>query len=180
MLEASSAVLSALLDAETGERGFLLTRDTVFLEPFRGARLRTNQALAQLRALVAGRADEERRLDTLSTRAHERLASLDTAIADAEGGRADAAIWIVQHGPGKHLMDEARRNIAAVQTSEETSLLEQQLSEEIWRRASILILAIGTLIVGLLALMVNRNFDRACRPSRRFPWRIAGACSGRC
>jgi signal transduction histidine kinase/CHASE3 domain sensor protein len=161
VLEASSAVLNALLDAETGERGFLLTHDTVFLEPFRGARLRTDQALAQLRGLVAGRAEEERRLDTLSARARERLASLDTAIADEESGRADAAIGIVQHGPGKRLMDEARRHIAALQASEETFLQDRQRSEDAWRQASILILAIGTLIAGLLALLVNRNFDRA-------------------
>jgi signal transduction histidine kinase/CHASE3 domain sensor protein len=161
VLEASSAVLTALLDAETGERGYLLTRDTVFLEPFQGARLRMQQALARLRPLLVGRGDEEAQLDSLTTRSRERLASLDTAIADAEHGQPDLAVGILQHGPGKHLMDEARRHVAAIQSSEENVLGERQRSEEVWRRASILILAIGTLVAGLLALLVNRNFDRA-------------------
>jgi len=166
VLDASSDLLVALLDAETGERGYLLTRDTVFLEPFQGARLRTEDALARLRPLVAGRADEESRFDTLTTRARERLASLVTAIADAQHGQSELALGIVQHGPGKQLMDEARRQIAAIQASEENGLGPRQRSEEVWRRASILILTIGTLIAGLLALLVNRNFDRALRDRR--------------
>ena len=166
VLEASAAVLTALLDGETGERGFLLTRDTAFLEPFRGARTRTEQGLKQLGVLVAGRDDEERRLDTLTSRALERFASLDTAIADAMSGKGEAAVGIVQHGPGKRLMDEARRQIAALQASEEAFLQDRQRSEEAWRRASALILVIGTLVASLLAFFVNRNFDRALRDRR--------------
>ena len=166
VLDASSDVLIAILDAETGERGFLLTRDTVFLEPFRGARLRTEDALRRLRPLVADRPDEQSRFDTLTMRARERLASLDTAIADAQAGKPELALGIVQHGPGKQLMDEARRQIAAIQASEENALRSRQRSEEMWRRASVWILVIGTLIAGILALLVNRNFDRALRDRR--------------
>ena len=166
VLEASAAVLTALLDGETGERGFLLTRDTAFLDPFRGARRRMEEGLSRLRELAAGREDEERRIDTLTLRARERFASLDTAIAAATSGRSDAAVGIVEHGPGKRLMDEARRHIAALQASEEASLLDRQRSEDAWRRAAMLILAIGTLIAGALALLVNRNFDRALRDRR--------------
>src|SRR4029079_890879 len=165
-LESSAAVLTALLDGETGERGFLLTRDTVFLQPYRGARLRTVQGLARLRQLGVGREDEERRLDTLTMRALERFASLDTAITDATNGRGDVAVGIVHHGRGKRLMDEARRHVAALQASEENALEERQRSEDIWRRAAVLIVTIGALIAGLLALLVNRNFDRALRDRR--------------
>jgi len=63
-------------------------------------------------------------------------------------------------------MDEARRHVAALQASEENALEERQRSEDIWRRAAVLILTIGTLIAGLLALLVNRNFDRALRDRR--------------
>ena len=161
VLDASGSVLEALLDAETGERGFLLTHDTVFLGPYRGARLRVDEGLSRLRPLVAGRADEEARLDSLSMRARERLASLDTAIDEGVAGHGDSAVVIVRHGPGKRLMDEARRHIAALQASEENFLEERQRSEEGWRRAAVLILAIGTVLAGLLAFLVNRGFDRA-------------------
>ncbi len=166
VLDATSAVLTSLLDAETGERGYLLTRDTVFLAPLQGARLRTEQALTRLQPLVMGRVDERGRFDTLAMRARERLASLDTAIADAQHGQAELAVGIVRHGPGKQLMDEARRQIAAIQASEENVLGARQRSEAAWRRAAVLIQAIGTLIAGLLALLVNRNFDRALRDRR--------------
>src|SRR6185436_7349837 len=80
--------------------------------------------------------------------------------------KGEAAVGIVQHGPGKRLMDEARRQIAALQASEEAFLQDRQRSEEAWRRATALILVIGTLVASLLAFFVNSNFDRALRDRR--------------
>src|SRR2546430_1544176 len=46
-------VLSIAKDAETAERGFLITSDSAFLQPSIGAPDRANRVLAQLRSLVA-------------------------------------------------------------------------------------------------------------------------------
>src|SRR5947207_3057005 len=68
----STSLLTALLDAETGERGYLLTRDTTFLAPYQGALPRIDSLLAQLRSLTSDDLAQQRRTDTLALRAHGR------------------------------------------------------------------------------------------------------------
>src|SRR5215211_3525230 len=109
VLETTSSLLIALLDAETGERGYLLTRDTTFLAPYQGAALRADTLLAELRTLTRDNPAQQVLLDTLVARSHERLAVLAAAVADARGGLSDAAVGVVAQGPGKRLMDSARR-----------------------------------------------------------------------
>jgi len=161
VLLASTSLLTALLDAETGERGYLLTRDTTFLEPYQGASPRIDSLLAQLRSLARDDLKQQRRLDTLALRAHERVDALASAIEDIRTGKPDVAVGVVAHGPGKRLMDEARRLVADVDGSEQELLLQRQRAEENSSNLLSGLLILGTLVASLLALLVNRNFDRA-------------------
>ena len=161
VLETSSSLLTALLDAETGERGYLLTRDTTFLAPYRGAQPRIDSLLAQLRDLSRDNIAQRARLDTLASRARARVEALASAIEDMRTGKTDVAVGVVEHGPGKHLMDDARRLVADIDGAEEELLLARQRNEE---NANYILsgwLILGTLVASLLAFLVNRNFDRA-------------------
>jgi len=161
VLQTSTSLLTALLDAETGERGYLLTRDTTFLSPYRGAAPRIDSLLSQLRGLTRGYPAQQARLDTLAQLAHGRIDALAVAIEDMRTGRTDVAVGVVAHGPGKRLMDDARRLVADIDGSEEELLLERQGAEA---RANYILsglLILGTLIASVLALLVNQNFDRA-------------------
>jgi signal transduction histidine kinase/CHASE3 domain sensor protein len=161
VLQASTSLLTALLDAETGERGYLLTRDTTFLAPYQGAQPRIDSLLAQLRELTSDNAAQGARVDTLSLRAHERVEALASAIEDMRTGKADVAVGVVAHGPGKRLMDDARRLVADLDGTEEELLLARQKAEEGANYILSGLLILGTLVASLLALLVNRNFDRA-------------------
>ena len=161
VLQTSTALLTALLDAETGERGYLLTRDTTFLAPYRGASPRIDSLLVQLRELTRDSPGQKARLDTLAMRAHERVDALASAIDDVRTGKADVAVGIVAHGPGKRLMDDARRLVADVAASEEALLLERQRKEERSNYVLSGLLILGTLVASILALLVNRSFDQA-------------------
>jgi signal transduction histidine kinase len=80
--------------------------------------------------------------------------------------KSDTAIGVVAHGPGKHLMDDVRRLVADIDGSEEELLLARQRNEG---RANYILsglLILGTLVASLLALLVNRNFDRALSDRR--------------
>src|SRR5437763_4680074 len=92
VLLTSTSLLTALLDAETGERGYLLTRDTTFLAPYRGASPRIDSLLAQLRSLTLDNPGQQRRIDTLALRAHERVDALAAAIEDMRTGKPDVAV----------------------------------------------------------------------------------------
>jgi signal transduction histidine kinase/CHASE3 domain sensor protein len=161
VLQTSSELLTALLDAETGERGYLLTRDTTFLDPFYGASPRIDSLLVQLRDLARDNAAQRARIDTLAERTHERLAALTSAIVDARTGQNDVALGVVAHGPGKRLMDSVRRLLAAIDAQEEDLLRDRQAAEVRSRELLYALLLLGTVIASLMALLVNRNFDRA-------------------
>ena len=166
VLQTSTSLLTALLDAETGERGYLLTRDTTFLAPYRGATPRIDSLLSQLRSLTRSDPAQQARLDTLSLRAHERVAALADAIEQMGSGRTAVAVGVVAHGPGKELMDDVRRLVADVDGSEEQLLLARQRDEEASKSLLSGLLILGTLVASLLALLVNRNFDRALSDRR--------------
>jgi signal transduction histidine kinase/CHASE3 domain sensor protein len=166
VLQTSTSLLTALLDAETGERGYLLTRDTTFLAPYRGTSPRIDSLLAQLRSLVPENSEQQRRLDTLGLRAHERVDALAGAIEDLRTGKTDVAVGVVAHGPGKRLMDDARRLVADIDGREEELLLQRQRDEDDSNNLLSGLLILGTLIASLLALLVNRNFERALSDRR--------------
>jgi signal transduction histidine kinase/CHASE3 domain sensor protein len=168
VLDVSSSLLTALLDAETEERGYLLTHDSSFVaRQYRTTRPRIDEALAALRNLTPENESQQRRIDTLALRAHERLALLDSAIADEQRGRARLAIEIVAHRSGTLLMEEARALVGRIQAEEAGLLHERTDTEYFWRQISVLVVVLGTALAALLALAVNRGFDRLLEGRRR-------------
>ncbi len=118
-----STVLSLLQDAETGQRGYLLTRRPEFLQPYEAAAPRIPSALAALRRATADNPVQQALLNRLDAVATARAAVLaDTlktppAAAPMPSGEADRL------ARGKQLMDEARA-VAARMSDHERSLLE--------------------------------------------------------
>ena len=60
-------LLSALQDAETGQRGYLLVGDESYLQPYISGVTKANQALQELRTLTADNPSQQRRLASLSS-----------------------------------------------------------------------------------------------------------------
>lgn len=167
VLDASSSLLTALLDAETDERGYLLTHDTLFLGPYRPTRSRVESALAALRHLTEDNASQLRRIDTLTSLAQARLSLLDSAIADEQRGREQLAVGLVAHRSATALMNDMRGLIGRIQAEEEGLLHEREDTEFTWRQISGLVLVLGTALAAMLALAVNRGFDRVLQGRRR-------------
>jgi len=65
VLESLEGVLSDLKDAETGQRGYLLTGDDHYLEPYFAGTTAVHQKVADLRNLTRDNANQQRRLDAL-------------------------------------------------------------------------------------------------------------------
>ena len=166
VLDASSSLLTALLDAETGERGYLLTHDSLFLGPYATTRSRVDAALNTLHGLTQDNASQARRVDTLALRARARLMLLDSAIADEQRGREASAVAIVEQSAGRQLMEDVRGVIGRVQAEEEGLLHERSNAEYAWRQISGLVLVLGTALAAMLAFGVNRGFDRLLESRR--------------
>ena len=65
VLETIDDVLSTMKDAETGQRGYIITGDERYLEPFRAAEATINQKVKALRDLTRDNVNQQRRLDIL-------------------------------------------------------------------------------------------------------------------
>lgn len=115
-------VLSTVTEAETGERGFLITDDPQYLKSYESAIVRIQETLGRLEKLTL---DEPRQLElvaALRERVDARLAELKEAIAARMRGGFDAARQSVSTNHGRRLMLEMRRLVAQMKEHEEESL----------------------------------------------------------
>src|SRR5437867_3887400 len=65
VLQHLEGVLSILKDAETGQRGYIITGEERYLEPYHNVTRQTDQKIQELRRLTVDNAAQQRRLDTL-------------------------------------------------------------------------------------------------------------------
>src|ERR1700729_1819930 len=68
-----SALLSTLKDAETGQRGYLLTGSESYLEPFSNAKAALPGEFAGMHSLLENRPQQQKRLDELKTVAQQKM-----------------------------------------------------------------------------------------------------------
>ena len=121
---ASADLLSRVQDAETGQRGYLLTRDESYLEPYTAAVANLPDNKARLERAVANLREVEPNVKRLSSRLDQKMAELASTLAPARNGDFEAALAVVGTGAGKQLMDEIRTDLAAILNKSEAELRE--------------------------------------------------------
>ncbi len=110
LVSRAEALLSDMKDAETGQRGYLLTADEAYLQPYLATRSAVLPRLAELRQRTRLSAALER-LDTLEPLIQAKLADLANVISLRRQGDLPAALAHVGSGRGKLLMDSIRSEI---------------------------------------------------------------------
>ncbi|GEP62053.1 CHASE3 domain-containing protein [Reyranella soli] len=105
-------LLSNLQDAETGQRGYLLTGQGTYLAPYEHARSQALRSLDQIEQQIADNPGQRERLARLRPLVMSKLTELSTTIALQHDGQSDAARQIVLTDRGKQVMDSARATIA--------------------------------------------------------------------
>ncbi|MFT4111433.1 CHASE3 domain-containing protein [Silvibacterium sp.] len=120
-------VISSAKDAETGSRGFLLTGDDTYLEPYTQARHDLPAAIDQAQQLTIDNPVQQRNITELRAVTESRLQLLEDGIEGKRSGDATPLQLMVLSGTGKAEMDHMRQLIDAMQ-SEEKSLLQQRTS----------------------------------------------------
>ena len=104
----ASTVLVGLLDAETGQRGFLLAGEQRYLGPYDEAVPKLKADLARLRTLVAGDPEAVPQVDRLIALVEAKLGELASTVDLEVAGRREAALDLFRTDRGKALMDESR------------------------------------------------------------------------
>ena len=106
---------SLLVDAETGQRGYLLTGDEHYLQPYDRASQKIDVQLDRVASLTADIALQHNRLSQLRDLCHAKLAELASTIAMVRNGQSEEAKARIQSNAGKDLMDEIRTSISEIE-----------------------------------------------------------------
>jgi methyl-accepting chemotaxis protein len=130
VLEKLEELLSVMKDAETGQRGFIITGEKRYLEPYLTALGQIDGGLKTVRELTKDNSNQQKRLDRLESliagKLEEMKAILDLRQEPIKG--FEAAKQRVLTDQGKKLMDDIRK-VAAEMEEEENDLLKKRSAE---------------------------------------------------
>jgi len=147
-----SGVLRDLTDMETGQRGFLLTGNPSYLQPYADAKGRIETDIANLRLRLANRTEDERSLESqLESLAKSKQAEMARSIGLREHGYRHRAFMLVDSDEGMEYMDGARGLLSSLSLAETSSArldrernasLRKALAETIIANSCLLLLTI--------------------------------------
>src|SRR6266849_742723 len=147
-------VVARLVDAETGQRGYLLTGDQAYLEPYREAIKNLDEVMGQLKVLAAGNPDQQKHVQALEPLIEKKLAELQVSIDLRRKAGFAAANQVVLAGHGKQWMDEIRVVLGEMRDEgNDLRRIRTQEMKEVLTRTSRLVVA-GNLLSILLTLLV--------------------------
>ncbi len=152
-------------DAETGQRGFLLTGSDAYLAPYQAALGRAALLQGELQRLTAGDAQVEAQLRALSTPLQGKLEELAQTVELRRADGLEAAMRLVRTDAGRVLMTRVEDSIAAM-TGEERARLDARLAETESRGRWVRwLLAGGTALAVAILLWAARLLNAAWRRS---------------
>jgi methyl-accepting chemotaxis protein len=149
----TETILASLTDAETGARGFALTGEEEFLQPFDSARSRLHDQARTLGALVADNPPQVARVMELERLANERIAAAQGIVDARRHGGVEQASIAAREGHGKRLMDDARRVVAEMKAEEDRLLGERQSTSETALEISHVVIIGGTLLLAFVVVI---------------------------
>jgi len=126
LVEQLQALLSTMKDAETGQRGYLITGDEGYLDPYTNAKAALAGEIASAHELTIGDAAQQRRLQTLEQLCADKMAELGQTIALRRRGDAAGALALVRTDRGREIMERIRALTADMTAEERRSLTERQ------------------------------------------------------
>ena len=148
---ATADLLSLAQDAETGQRGYLLSRDAAYLRPYTDAIARFESTLQRLKASAGAAELAQAEVARLEDALRGKLAELAQTIALAQRGVWDEAIATVRQGSGRNLMDEVRDGFGKIIAQSEQRLQQAIAGQETASARLRWTIVLGALVITLFA-----------------------------
>lgn len=153
-------LLSLHLNIETGQRGYLLTGDQTFLEPYARGKNEIGQSFRSLDSHVADEPEMAQGMERLRRLTDAKLAFVDSTVALARAGNAAGARAMIVGGRGKRLMDAIRSEVTRLDALEQARLASISQSRDQSRRrverTTYALLAAFSLLLVLTAIVTLR------------------------
>ncbi|MGO9306727.1 MAG: PAS domain-containing protein [Candidatus Korobacteraceae bacterium] len=172
VINAIQALRSNLQDAETGQRGYLLTGDEKYLVLFESAVREEPSLQLDLRQLTADDPSQQERLDKVDRLVIAKFAELESSITMRRKKGADAAVALVRTGDGKQLMDESRALLRALEEEDRRLLFERAQAAEVQGVRVRWVLGLGSGSLLLLLAFAGAVIDSDSRKSERARQRL--------
>lgn len=163
-------LLSAAQDAETGQRGYLLTGNVSYLQPYETATRDLNRRLGDIAELTRDNPVQQGHLNQLRARLDAKLAELDAALQARRTEGMQAALARMATDQGKQEMDAIRAQVALMR-QEEQSVRQQRLTEMNAAYRTALISGVLSGVLGaVLTITVFMLVRRSARARARQEW----------
>lgn len=177
VLEHTEFIIAVLSDAETGQRGYLLTGELKYLEPYNSGIFLVTEEINIVKKLTEDNQAQQDRIATLEILVEQKKEELQQTVDLKASGQDDEAIAVVLSDKGKDIMDEIRGLILIMQTEEEDLLLIRQAeATRAGKNTSTIILfgsVIGLLASILITLVISRYIVTSIKKLRYVADKIA-------
>ena len=148
-----SGLLEDVTDMESGQRGYLLTGDAAYLQPYTDAKSRIEMDFVNLRTGLSNRTQREQLLESqLESLAKSKQAEMERSISLRQQGYRRRSFKLIDTDEGKGYMDEIRRIASSLSSSESsnfarlkgerTAALKRAFSATIISNSVLLLLAV--------------------------------------
>ncbi|MGN7294458.1 response regulator [Rhizobium sp. SAFR-030] len=174
VIVALDGLISSAQDAETGQRGFLLTNSERYLDPFEAARMAIPRQLEKIAQLTQDNPSQQERIALLKTHVEGKLAELNETIVLRRTQGVEAALAVVNSDRGKAEMDAIRTQLNAMR-QEEAKLRAQRLLEMDGAYKTAFVSSVLAALLGVsLTLAIGFLMRQATISRRREDWLQSG------
>lgn len=162
-----SGTLKDVTDMESGQRGYLLTGDAAYLQPYTDAKSRIEMDVANVRTGLSNRTQSEQLLESqLESLAKSKQAEMERSISLRQQGYRRRSFKLIDTDEGKGYMDEIRRIASLLSSSESSNFarLKGESTAALKRAFSATILSNSVLLVlAVCAFGLIRHHGRLLR-----------------
>jgi len=164
VLSGLDEILSLAKDAETGQRGYILTGEPRYLEPYQTAIKKIEQKTTDIRELTADNPSQQRNLDRLEPVIGDRLAVLKEVINLRQAEGLEAAVALIRKDRGRQLMGEIRRIVGQMEENEQKLLLLRTEAAESAANTTLSSITLGVptalALLTVLGILLNRHISK--------------------
>lgn len=155
-------LVSIVKDAETGQRGFIITGDNNYLAPYGEAARRLPHGVAHVKALDTD-PDDSADLAAIAALIDSKMGELAKTIDLRKASGPEAAVAVIQQGNGRKMMDDLRAAVAKVDARQKAKLNQDvKLSDATTRTRTLVFVTVGLLNVAFL-IWAYQRIARALR-----------------
>jgi len=151
-------VLSALKDAETGQRGYLLTGKENFLEPYNGAGEKAENGLKLVKSLTSDNPEQQQSCEQLQGFMLQRRLILEKLV-NAKRANQAADVDVASLEEGKKYMDQIRILVRTMEEREQLLLASRNAGVEVYATYTPILILIAAFLSLIITIVLFRRVD---------------------